>query len=945
MSQSLKEESTSRQRDPFAPKPKASPILSRPSSALARVVVRAPATTLAVAAFFAVVSLFFSFCYLENAPAALRYPSREGTTLFALDDLYRREVADRAECQLVVEGNAKNVSPKQIRNALDFVWNELHARPELFEIVYRSLDSESFKENRAFFYDAREMKKAEELAAVALRIQRGEWEEFAPDAYALKLADQSELLATPDSPDPFVASETSETSETSSPKNLDALLTFARAVVDATSPETRSPAQMRSPVAPGVEANVPKSLQEERYAIYSRDGFEGGYVTFAMKQGLSSRDQRYALDEVARIVERLEENNPGIDVEATGLPFFAARERDAFLRAGKTALPLAFAGVFVVFWAFFGRAIYATLAVGAILLCAALTLGLQTFAVGSFSPDDAPQWALLICAAILFVSSYLGKYTSTRREIRSASESLVRMGANVGVTILSLGTSILLLCVPAAFIEPSKRAFFVVLGGGAFLAALVVATALPAALRLIDGANPFKSSPGNKSATITLESAGSFLRVCSILATVGMIALGYGASKVETDPTRYAFYAPTSQVFWGSDASSRLLESAPLNACVFAEDAEEARKLREKFSEVETLVVDDVASRIPDVGPDQIVAVERLSDALAGLEPEIGAIPIPDRKTFLASLDAISQSVKKTSGSTKEGKGTLDILDVARKQIDALSDSDLETRLDALARLIAVGTLERLYLLKEQTTPRAPTIADLSPTLKRRYVAEDSGRLIVWTYSLARLSAPGALRAFVANIRAVDSEATGPAVLALESWTELAKMGNVCVGALFAIFGAWGWARYRAAKQTLAILLSPALMFVGTAGIAGFFHMGVNPVNWLVFPTALALGFVSGEGLARELERDPTARLFSREYVLGTTCAGLAISCVFLCWLVAPEKGWQALARTGVMIGFLNTVVALILTPAFLNWNGTRSDERDSVATRDDKKNARELKT
>lgn len=143
---------------------------------------------------------------------------------------------------------------------------------------------------------------------------------------------------------------------------------------------------MRSPVAPGVEANVPKSLQEERYAIYSRDGFEGGYVTFAMKQGLSSRDQRYALDEVARIVERLEENNPGIDVEATGLPFFAARERDAFLRAGKTALPLAFAGVFVVFWAFFGRAIYATLAVGAILLCAALTLGLQTFAVGSFLP-------------------------------------------------------------------------------------------------------------------------------------------------------------------------------------------------------------------------------------------------------------------------------------------------------------------------------------------------------------------------------------------------------------------------------------------------------------------------------------------------------------------------------------------------------------------------------
>ena len=45
------------------------------------------------------------------------------------------------------------------------------------------------------------------------------------------------------------------------------------------------------------------------------------------------------------------------------------------------------------------------------------------------------------------------------------------------------------------------------------------------------------------------------------------------------------------------------------------------------------------------------------------------------------------------------------------------------------------------------------------------------------------------------------------------------------------------------------------------------------------------------------------------------------------------------------MIGFLNTVVALVLTPTFLNWNGTRSDERDSVATRDDKKNARELKT
>ncbi|MGN0910036.1 MAG: hypothetical protein ACI4NV_01300, partial [Thermoguttaceae bacterium] len=893
MSPSLKEESTSRQRDPFAPKPKAPPILSRPSSALARVVVRAPATTLAVVAFLAGVALFFSFCYLENAPAPLRYPSREGTTLFALDELFRREVADRAECQLVVEGNAKKVSPKQIQNALDLAWNELNARPELFEIVYRSLDSESFKENRAFFYDAREMKKAEELAATALRIQRGAWDEFAPDAFALKLARQSELPATPEASDSLDASEASDSP---APENLDALLTFARAVVDATSPETRSPAQMRSPVAPGVEASVPKLLQEERYATYSRDGAEGGYVAFAMRQGLSTRDQRYALDEVARIAERLKENNPEIDVEATGLPFFAARERDAFLRAGKKATPLAFAGVFVVFWAFFGRAIYATLAAGAILLCAAVILGLQTFAVGSFSPDDAPQWALLVCAAILFVASYLGKYTATRREIRSASEALVRMGSNVGVAILSWGTSLLLLGALGAFVEPSKRAFFVVLGGGAFLSALIVATALPAALRLIDGANPFKSSPGSRSATITLESAGSFLRVISILATVGMIGLAYGVSKIETDPTHYAFYASTSQVFGGSDATTRRVESAPLNACVFAEDAEDARKLREKFSEVETLVVDDVASRIPDVGPDQIVAVERLSDALAGLEPEIGAIPIPDRKAFLASLDAISERVKETSASTKEGKGTLDLLDVARKQIGALSDAELETRLDAFARLVAVGTLERLYLLKGQTTPRAPTIDDLSPTLKRRYVAEDSGRLIVWAYSLARLSSPGALRAFVANIRAVDTEATGPAVLAEEAWTESTKMGNVCVGALFAIFGIWGWARYRAAKQTLAILLAPAFMLVGTAGIAGLFHMGVNPVNWLIFPTALALGFVAGEGLARELERDPTARLFSREYVLGTACAGLSISCVFLCWLVAPEKGWQELA-------------------------------------------------
>ncbi len=862
MSPSLKEESTSRQRDPFAPKPKAPPLLSRPSSALARVVVRTPATTLAVVAFLAAVALFFSFCYLENAPAPLRYPSREGTTLFALDELFRREVADRAECQLVVEGDAKKVSPKQIQNALDLAWNELNARPELFEIIYRSLDSESFKENRAFFYDAQEMKKAEELAATALRIQRGEWDEFAPDAFALKLARQSEL---PPTTDPLDAPDSSEASEPRALENLDAILTFARAVVDATSPETRSPAQMRSPVAPGIEASVPKLLQEERYATYSRDGAEGGFVAFAMRQGLSSRDKRYALDEVARIEERLKENNPEIDVEATGLPFFAARERDAFLRAGKTALPLAFAGVFVVFWAFFGRAIYAALAAGAILLCAAMTLGLQTFAVGSFSPDDAPQWALIICAAILFVASYLGKYTATRREIRSASEALVRMGSNVGVTILSLGTSLLFLGALGALVEPSKRAFFVVLGGGAFLSALIVATALPAALRLIDGANPFKSSPGSKSVTITLESAGSFLRVSSILATAGMLGLAYGVSKIETDPTHYAFYAPTSQVFVGSDATAQRLESAPLNACVFAEDAEDAHKLREKFSEVETLAVDDVASLIPDVGPDQIVAAERLSDALAGLEPEIGAIPIPDRTAFLASLDAISERVKETSASTKEGKGTLDLLDVARKQIGALSDAELETRLDAFARLVAVGTLERLYLLKGQTTPRAPTIDDLSPTLKRRYVAEDSGRLIVWAYSLARLSAPGALRAFVANIRAIDSEATGPAVLAEESWAESTKMGNVCVGALFAIFGIWGWARYRAAKQTLAILLAPALTLVGTAGIAGIFHMGVNPCELANFPDGARARFRCGGGTGAGTGTRPDgASLFER---------------------------------------------------------------------------------
>ena len=45
------------------------------------------------------------------------------------------------------------------------------------------------------------------------------------------------------------------------------------------------------------------------------------------------------------------------------------------------------------------------------------------------------------------------------------------------------------------------------------------------------------------------------------------------------------------------------------------------------------------------------------------------------------------------------------------------------------------------------------------------------------------------------------------------------------------------------------------------------------------------------------------------------------------------------------MIGFLYIFVALVLTPAFLNWNGTRSDDRDSVATKDGKGDAKASKS
>ena len=900
--------------------------MTRPVVALTGLCVRRPIPILSCALVLAVASLFLAFCYLNASPANFQQTLSPGSLAAKLKDEYLGEVANPIEACFVVEQRGSSTTKKDIESALSSICFEILGRPEFFRVIATGLDEDSFKSNRLFFYSAEEYEEATELALTAQAIKRSEWSQFAPDEVARRLTKHiGDDLA----------------SDVRAPLTINSVVTFAQALADITETSAISPESTPSPVVSGIETNVPRALAPDPYYLFHTKTAQGGGVMFTFVDSLTQDERRRAVEAINLIVQKTQATHPRTIIEATGLPFIERREFDASIHALKALVVFFFASVTVFFWAFFGRASRAFIALSSLLVGFCWLLGFQTLESRSLTPDNFHEWFVVMCVAIASVASYLAKYVIQRRKDRSVSEALMTTAKTTGASLASLAVVASVGSLIFGGLSVVCRTFFVMCGAGIALSVLATLIVTPILVKMIDGARPFRADGIVANLEGEQDHTNPYLRTIAVMGLIVAATLTLGLTRIHHDPTRATFHGLGFENLRAQEAASQYLESRALYGVMFADSVDDARQIVAKLNESQGddpfFYVESVSDNLPIVDADGILRVEAIHNALESLKPEFKQIPRPTRKKLVSELETLRLAARGAFTTDGGSLAVEEYLTRAIEQIEGLSEQEFEKRIDAFSQLLALGTLERLYALRDCSEPRAPTLDDLSNALKTRYLGQKTGRVILRVYSLRTLSDSSNLVNFVRFLREIAPNATGPAVLSYEQGLQTSRWISVYLIALTFLFMIVSYVRFKTWRACIAILLAPLVALLETGGVAGLLGVAINPVNWCI---ALAVFFLSLHAALRfseDYEEDPD-RFFSRENALATCVAASTIGGLYAFGLACQESGWQNLSRIGILSSAIYAATATILLPALLNWSAIQAqDEEMVVATESEK--------
>ena len=239
----------------------------------------------------------------------------------------------------------------------------------------------------------------------------------------------------------------------------------------------------------------------------------------------------------------------------------------------------------------------------------------------------------------------------------------------------------------------------------------------------------------------------------------------------------------------------------------------------------------------------------------------------------------------------------LDAVKRAEKLVEELRPAEYAARIDAFQAWTSVEALKRLFALRALANPDAPKMTELSPAVRARYFADKTERPAIFVYSTADLRSGSALRAFAANVRAVDSGARGPALLEADAWQSSQK--DAVLGAFLFLFLLA--LRYRSFGEVLGAAIPGAVCALAAVGAAGWFRIPMNlpALAFLVAAAALAIcSKVRGEE-----ETDSRAD--------AAVAAAIPYLAAFL-FMAFDAPGWLACARISACAFIAWTVLALV---------------------------------
>lgn len=877
---------------------------------LVRLSVRFPVLTVLLSSLLTASSLVYTIAALtfETSNLSLLPPGQRYAQRYAE---YREEFGKLNDIVVVVEGR----HPEEARAYADRLADELKRGPARVPPVTYRIDPERFEGRKLLYLSVEELRK--------LHDKISDHQEFIDGYAARPTLDRLIDGINRQIASAFVARFFDlglDEDEPVSPRSLRDLLAQMSARLD-------GPAPFHSPWSTVLTA----SGAEEETAGYFFS--EDKRFLFILVEPLSLRQSFTDNQEVIRAlraaIARLREEFPGVRAGVTGTPALANDEMVTAFQDSQVALALAFAATLGLLVLRFRRVGTPFLMLAALAAGLGWSLGIVTLTVGHLT-----IFSVMFLPIVVGIGIDYGTYLVFRYEEElgpgAAQEALERAAARTGPGIL-LGAATAAGAFYALALAEFRgiQEFGFVSGTAILITFAVMLTFFPALLVLADRrrARPRRASATGAERVFLLERLArhraAVLGAAGLLTAVSLWAL----RGVEFDYNLLNLQAKgTESVIWEQKLLASVGRSG-FTALSTAGTLEELRRKREAFQELPSVSrVETILKLIPDRQPEKIGVIRELAPLVEGVRiGEPGALDPGRLRTALRALERRVDLAVAEAGpeASPEIRAVLTEVRALLGKLDRTPPGAIRTALEPFQAEVYGDFVEKFRKLQRNLDPRPLGPDDAPPELRQKYVGRSGRFLLRVNPGVDIWSREGAER-FVRDLRSVDPDVTGSAVINYEAIRFMEKgysqgilLASLVVGGLSVLL----LGRIREAMLALAPL---GLATLWTVGLVYLFGLKFNLANvWglpLVFGTAAEYGL---NVVVRWMEaRAQGGPVLPRSTVMAVLLNGLTTIGGFGSLMVADHRGIFGLGLLLTIGASASLVASLVVLPVLINLFG-----------------------
>jgi len=684
------------------------------------------------------------------------------------------------------------------------------------------------------------------------------------------------------------------------------------------------------PPPPGMGAFIGDPEAEEKMHI----SFANGRLFIVVAHSIDRDHKTEAVERLHELVEATKAEVPGVNVGVTGEPVLEYAEmsqsKSDTTRAALLALFLV-AIIFIFGYHETGRPLKAT---GCLLIGLAYTMCFATLTVGHLNILTITFAPILIGLAIDFGVHLVTRY---EEELRAGAEEKEAMHRALVLTGRGIFTGCL--TTSAAFLAMAFTEFRgisemgVIVGGGLIVALIPMITMLPGLLlrgrqNVLDHELAENWNPRAKIEGVWLQRP-----LIVILVTALLVGLGWWQAQRKF---RFDYDLRNLQsdglpaVVWEKELIARATNSV-LYGAVIADNIEHAQKLT-KILKTGTTSISEVVSMAPFLGkqnPKKQEMIQAVKDQLADMQ-------ISDRDITPVDISALQDQLSVLKGyihlAEREAlKGDSKIatelhalwVDCATT-LNLIAKNPLRARdqISLFQNAMKRDILETLRVLQTQNSEHQIIATDLPMSLQDRFVAPETGRLLLRVHAVDDIWKRDAQDKFVNEIRdalkGTGAQVTGTPVQLYEYTKLLVDSYIIAAAYATAAIIVMVLLHFRSIVCVLLALLPVAMGMVWMSAIMGIAGMAFNPANVMTLPLVIGVGVTSGVHILNRFSEEQTPAILGRSTGKAILVSALTTVAGFGSLMIAKHQGIQSLGFVMAVGTATCMMAALIFLPAFL---------------------------